>query len=254
MFDFLGTFNRSQFDRLAAFARDQLPLVKARSQQLLLEKSRLGTLIMVKDPKGRPTGYAASDPNSYLAKLLRAYEILGGNPFFDLRVRSMAEPVFLLKGDEVNPPRFFSNGEPKSEAALADAPSAQLVLQMRSWLVEAIDRKDYLERKIRRVIDYGDQLQAEIDQLEKITRAAEQDGSLEFIIAQVGNLLRDKNYRAIADDKGKDPFGQYTRAPFSAYDPGPNRGSQQGEGVERTAEGYFSFGDEEGSSSGQGTT
>ncbi len=254
MFDWLGTFNRSMFERLASYARAQLPQVEARVRYLVLQKSLVGTLTMLKDGRGRPLGYAASDPESYLGSLLKAYEILGGNPFFDLRVRASSEPVYLLKGDEENAPKFFSNGEPLPEAALADALSANLVIQMRSWMSESIDQKDRLERKIRRALDYGDQLQAEIDLLAKITGAEEDSGSLENLITQVGNLFKDKNYRAIADDQGKDPYGQHTRAKYAAYDPGPARPDPGGEGVERTGEGYHSYGDPtDGSSSSGGS-
>lgn len=252
MFDWLGTFNRSMFDRLASYARAQLPLVEARVRHLVLERSRVGTLIMLRDERSRPLGYAASDPESYLGSLLKAYEVLGGNPFFDLRVRAASDPVFLLKGDEANAPKFFSNGEPLPEAALADALSANLTLQMRSWLTESIDQKDRLERKIRRALDYGDQLQAEIDLLTKITGAPEEEGSLESLITEVGNLFKDKGYRAIADDQGKDPYGQFIRAKYAAYDPGPARPEPGGEGVERTSEGYYSYGDTTGGSSSNG--
>lgn len=253
MHDFLGTFNRSMFERLASYLRDQVPQVQARTSYLVLELSRVGTLTMLKDIKGRPLGYAASSPDSYLGQLLAAYEILGGNPFFDLRVRSMTEPVYLLKGDEAHTPKFFSNGEPTPETALADAPSANIVLALRSFSREALARMDLLERKIRRTLDYGDQLQAEITLLEKMVGDVEAEGSLENLISQVSALFQDKTYRAIADDGGKDPYGQYIRAKFAAYDPGPRRPEHGGEGVERTGDGYYVFGESGESSSTDGS-
>lgn len=254
MFDWLGTFNRSQFERLAAFAREQVPLLDARINHLVLELSRLGTLIMTKDGKGNPVGYQAQPANSYLGKLLAVYEILGGDPFHDLQVRSMAEPVYLLKGDEVATPKFFSNGDPVPEGTLADAPSANLVMQLKSFVSDTIDRREYLERKIRRVLDYGDQLRAELSQLKQIRGSVEQPGSLEYIISQVAALINDRGYRAVADDKGKDKFGKYTKAKFSAYEPGPARGVPEGEGVERTNDGYYTYGEDAGSTSGGSST
>jgi hypothetical protein len=254
MFDWLGTFNRSQFERLANFAKDQLPLLDARINHLTVELSRLGTMVMTKDGKGLPTGYAPQPANSYLGKLLAVYEILGGDPFYDLQVRSTSEPVYLMKGDEVSTPKFFSNGDPISDGALADAPSANLVMQLKSWVNDTIDRREYLERKIRRVIDYGDQLRAEMDLLKKIRGSAQQSGSLEFIISQVSTLINDKRYRAVADDKGRDKFGKYTRARFSAYEPGPSRDAPEGEGVERTDQGYYVYGDDTESSSDGSST
>ncbi len=252
MFDFLGTFNQSQFTRLASFAKDQLPIIDGRINHLILEISRLGTLIMTKDGRGNPVGYQAQPQISYLGKLLGVYEVLGGDPFHDLQVRSMAEPVFLLKGDEVSTPKFFSNGDPVPEGTQADAPSANLVGELRVFAQDTIDRREYLERKIRRVIDYGDQLQAEMKLLSKVRGSVEQAGSLEYIISQVSSLINDKGYRAVADDKGKDKFGKYTKAKFSAFEPGPARDAPEGEGVERTNEGYYSYGDDTGSSSDGG--
>jgi len=232
-----------------------MPLVDARINHLVLELSRLGNLTMIKDVKGNPSGYKAQPSESYLGKLLAAYEVLGGDPFYDLQVRSMSEPVYLLKGDEVSTPKFFSNGDPVPEGALADAPSAALIGQLKSFIQDNIDRKEYLERKIRRTIDYGDQLRAELDRLKEAKGAVEQDGSLEFLIADVTALIHDRGYRAVADDRGRDKFGKYTKARFAEYEPGPARQAPEGEGVERTSDGYYFYGDDTaGSSSDGGST
>jgi hypothetical protein len=82
-------------------------------------------------------------------------------------------------------------------------------------------RFDRLERKIRRTMDYSDQLQKEVIELGIIQQAAEMKGSLEFIATQIGGYLKDNNYRAVYDDGGKDPFGLKVYAPFSSYDAGP---------------------------------
>ena len=96
--DFLGTFNKSQFDRFLAFARSQLPLIDARLLHLNAELARVGIVIFRYD-NGVPLGYAADPPQSYLGKMLAAYEVLGGNPFRDLRVRLRTDPVFIRRGD-----------------------------------------------------------------------------------------------------------------------------------------------------------
>jgi hypothetical protein len=253
VFDFLGTFNRSQFERLAAFARSQIPAIDARINHLVVELSRLGTLTMTKDSRGNPTGYAAQPVDSYLGRLLQVYEILGGDPFYDLQVRSLSEPVFLLKGDEVSTPKFFSNGDSVPEATLADTPTANLVLQLKSGIQDIVERREYLERKIRRTLDYGDQLNAEISLLKTTRGAVQVSGSLESVISKVSVLMADKNYRAVSDDKGKDKFGKYVKAPFSAYEPGDARESAEGEGVERTNQGYTSYGEGGSTSGGTGT-
>lgn len=245
-FDTLGTFNRSQFERLAKYAREQLPLVEGKLLHLTVEQQRLGVLGIAYDLAGRPSAYSANPIDSYLGKLLSAYEILGGDVFHDLQVRPMSDPVFLVKGDEVNPARFMSNGEPLPQPGLADAPSAKLLQQMRSSLNTSFDRRAALERKIRRTLDYGDQLQAEITELGLLKQAAETEGSMEFFISAVSQLIADPTYRAIAEDHGKDPFGKFIRAPLSAYEPGGNRTADDGLTVERTEQGYSVSGEEAG--------
>jgi hypothetical protein len=74
--------------------------------------------------------------------------------------------------------------------------------------------------------------------LNLIKKSVEVDGSLENLIALVGQLFIDPGYRAIADDKGKDPFGKYTHAPMSSYDQGGTRAPTEGPSVERGADGY----------------
>lgn len=241
-FEWLGTFNASMFNRLVAYAKDQLPLIEGRIKHLSTEQSRLGLLMMAKDSAGRPTGYEPPSANTYLGRLVAAYEILGGDVFHDLQVRSIGEPVYILKGTEVSSSKFFSNGEPIPQAGLADAPTANLVTEMRAWMSDSMNRRDYLERKIRRVLDYGDQLQIEIDRLKQIQGSVEAPHSLESIIATVNQHLSDPGYRATLDDKGQDIFGKFAKAPMSSYEPGPERTPPDGAGVEKTSTGYNIYG------------
>lgn len=216
--DHLGTFNKSQLDRFLVFARAQLPLVDARIQHLSAEQARLGSVVFKFD-QGIPVGFAADPVESYLGKLLAAYEVLGGNPFQDLRIRLRTQPIFLVRGSESTPAQYMSNGEVVGAKGLADAPSAVLMSRAKAWIEDTLQgRFGKLERKIRRTLDYSDQLQVEIDVLTKIKAAAEIDDSLESYASQLQQLISDPNYRAIFDDKGKDPFGFTTYAPFSSYD------------------------------------
>jgi hypothetical protein len=230
--DFLGTANKSQINRFLAFARSQLPLVEARIQHLQAEVSRIGT-ITFRYNKGVPLGLSGNPSNSYLAKLLAAYEVLGGNPFIDLRVRLKTDPVYMLPGDESTSPTHMSNGEVIGTKGLNDGLSAELMRSARTWLDDTLQaRFERLERKIRRAVDYSDQLKDEITQLQTLQKAATVTGSLENIAGQLQQLLGDKNYRAIFDDGGKDPYGFTTYAPFSAYDAAP---SQDKNAVDRVA-------------------
>ena len=224
-FDFKGTFNASQHGRFAAFARSQLGLVADRISHLESELNRIGTLQFGYDSDGVPTGYSvARPPDSYISKLVAVYEALGGDPFFDLKIRSQSQPVFVVKGDEADAPTRMSSGEIISMPGQNDAPTAELMHQAREWMKETLRyRRDHIERKIRRAIDYSDQLQTEIAALQSITKGAEVSGSLENIFKEVGDYINDRTYRAIYDDKGKDPHGLKVNAPFGAYEPGPDQ-------------------------------
>lgn len=247
MFEWLGTFNKSQFDRLVAYARARLPLIDARIRHLTIEQQRVGTLQFVYDTAGKPVAYTtggAGAGSTYIGKLMAAYEVLGGDPFYDLQVRSRNDPVYRLKGTETATAKILSNGEPMPQAALADAPSGNAVRAIKAWIADDLERLERLERKVRRMVDYSDQLQDEIDALDAIRKSVETDGSLENLVGAVQHLLTDPTYRAIADDAGRDPFGKYIYAPMSSYEPGGARTAAPGVSVKRTASGYVVVGEE----------
>lgn len=233
-YDFLGTFNAAQFGRFAAFARGQLALATARLTHLRAERARVGTIIFNYDQGGVPIGYTKDHPNTYLGKLVAAYEVLGGDPMFDLNLRSKAQPLFLMKGSETTNPQMMSNGEIVGMPGLADGASAVIVQQMHGWLDDTLSyRRDYLERKIRRMFDYSDRLQAEISTLQQITQDATVNGSLESLVKQVDDLIADRTYRATTKDM--DPFNKKGQAPLAAYMPG-SKGATA-EAYERTLDG-----------------
>lgn len=240
MMDFLGTFNKSQFIRFTNYARAQLVYIDLRIQHLTIEQQRVGFLQFAYDTGGRPTSFSTGSPGftTYIGKLVAAYEVLGGDPFYDLQVRSKIDPVYYLKGSETATSKILSNGEPLPLPGLSDGDSGNAVRFMRSWTEGNLDRLEKIERKVRRAIDYSDQLQDEIDELKTIKKAVDVDGSLENLIALVNQLFIDPSYRAIADDKGQDPFGKYTHAPMSSYDQGGTRAPQEGPAIERGSDGY----------------
>lgn len=220
-YDWLGTFNTSQFESLLAFVRSQLVYVAARKRYLNAEINRIGK-IQFKYSEGTPEGYTATPSGSYLAKLLAAYEVLGGDPFKHLRVRLTSQPVVILQGDENTPAQFTSSGEVVGAKGLMDGPTAELTRNLRGWVDETIQyRFNKLERKIRRAVDYSDQLQQEVAKLNQIQATSDVSGSLEDIAAQIRDYLEDTGYRAVYNDAGADPLGLKTYAPFSSYDGGP---------------------------------
>jgi hypothetical protein len=225
MFAFLGTLNRSQLTRLASYARDQLVYVEDRIKHLTVEQQRVGFLKFAFDSAGRPTSYLTGEEGTttYIGKLMSAYEVLGGDAFFDLQVRSKSDPVYYLKGNEVASSKIMSNGEPIPQAGLADAVSGNAVRNIKSWTEGNIARLEKLEFKVRRAVDYSDQLQEEIDLLNKVKLSVEFEGSLDSLIESVETLLSDPSYRAVSDDNGSDPFGKLNYAPMSSYDQGGTR-------------------------------
>lgn len=221
-YDWLGTFNRSQFQRFIQFARAQLPTIQDRIAHLTAEKQRVGILEFQYGPDNLPTSVTASPAESYIGKLLAAYEVLGGNPFFDLRTRTKEQALFVVKNAGESMATNMSNGEPLPPRGLRDAYTAELVRGIRNPLQGSFDyRYEYLERKIRRALDYLDQLDQELLKFQTLKAAATIEGSLEFLAAQIEQLFTDRNYRAIYDDAGTDPIGTNTYAPFSAYDVEP---------------------------------
>lgn len=219
---FKGTFNKSQLDRLVSFLRSQTADVVARIEHLSFELLRLGALSFSFDQNGIPTTYVAGN-ETYIGKLVAAYEVLGGDPFFDLNVRTGIQAVFLETADETRPAQRMSNGEIMGLPGLADAVSAELLDTATLWSEDVVARLDHLERKIRRSIDYAEQLQQEIELLTLTSQSSDQEGSLENTVSLLLQLIQDPNYRAIYDDKGKDPMGKLVYAPYLPYSLGPDR-------------------------------
>ena len=222
-YDFLGTFNKSQMDRAFAFIRSQLPLVKARLAHLTAEQMRVGNILFTYDSGGVPVGCKADSDTSYMGKLLKAYTALGGDPFYDLNLRQVAQALTPVQGTEQGMPQLMSNGEIMAQAGLADAPSAEAMRTAMSWLEDTVKyRFEALERKIRRTLDYSDQLSQEIAVLNSIALGASVEGSVENTYTALMNLITNGLYRSITDDKGNDRQGKLTYAPLASYEQGPN--------------------------------
>lgn len=223
-FDWKGTFNRSQYERFKAFAQAQLASVAERTAHLDAEIRRVGLLQFAYDANGVPVSYSVDPSDSYLGRLMAVYEILGGDAFFDLKVRSTSQPVFILRGSESQPAQLMSTGEAFGPPGLGDRYSAGYMGKARAWVDDTIrTRREALERKIRRLLDYVDQLEEERQQLQTITAGSETEDSLAYIWTTLEQLFNDPTYRAVYDDQGSDPQGQLTSAPLAAYNPGPDR-------------------------------
>lgn len=220
-FGFNGTFTKSQFERFRTYVLNQMSLIDARIDHLKAERDRVGNIAFAFDASGVPTAFTSDPPTTYCGKLFAAYEVLGGDVEFELQVRSTNQPVFRITGDINTPPQMYSNGEIVGVLGLNDAPSADLVQKIRSGFQESIQRRrDYLERKIRRAIDYAEQLDQEISQLTALKGSVDSEGSMTAYLSSLDAMTTDARYMAITDDTNQpDPHGKYSHAPVAGYTP-----------------------------------
>jgi hypothetical protein len=222
-FEWGGTFTRSQFESFRSYVSEQFHLIDARIKHLKAERARIGDLAFAFDAAGLPLQVDNDPPTTYVGKLFGAYEALGGNAQFDLQFRSGSQPVFRIAGDASRAAQLLSNGEAIRDHGLGDAESAVTVQALRGWVsADLARRRDYLERKIRHALDYSEQLGTEINELQLLKGAPEQEGSLAYYMAIIDSLAVNRNYMAITDDTASpDPHGKFAKAPVAAFMPGP---------------------------------
>jgi hypothetical protein len=224
-FDFGGTFNNHGVSRLVSFSQNQFVDAAGRVIHLSAEIARIGTLLFSYDGGGNPISYTASPNSSYIGKLIMVYEILGGDPLFDLQVRSQAQAVYLVaSSDHTTPAQQMSSGDIVGQPGLNDALSCSLVQQMKSWTEEVIQyKRENIERKVRRAVDYVDQLTAEKNLILAATSGASTTGSVANLTTQIATLLADPTYRATYNDTNNDYHQKLTKSPKGAFNPGANR-------------------------------
>lgn len=128
-----------------------------------------------------PIAFSAS-PGSYAAKLLEAYRILGGFPERDMLLRTIDKPVFLTRGTNFAIDKnatltggfsdTYSNGRRYRGDQRFDRDLGLKVDKMKRWQLDSIkSKRERLEYKIKRALDYSDQLQNEINIIDKTLSA-----------------------------------------------------------------------------------
>lgn len=173
-FGFFGTFTTGQLQQLVDFSFIQERDLAARQRWLSAQLTRNGVFSTEYDAQTHlPKSFTAS-AGSYAAKLLQAYRILGGTPEKDFMLRTTDKPVFMTRGKNidtgvtgVDPTAGYSdtlsNGRRVRGSQRFDRDVGVHVERLKSWQSEAIKRKrEHLEFKIKRALDYSDQLQREI--------------------------------------------------------------------------------------------
>lgn len=198
-FNFSGTFTTAQFQELATFAHIQDRDIKDRVAWLRTELLHVGVFTTLYDrATNLPVRFSVSPPGSHGEKLLRAYKILGGVPESDMLLRTSDKPVYLTHGTSVssdpeNPTSgysdVYSNGRRHRGTQRFDRDLGIRVEQFKAWQLEAIKRKrEHLEFKIKRALDYSDQLQIE-DALLSGMLDARANKSVEDQITRINQLM-----------------------------------------------------------------
>lgn len=158
----------------------------------------------------RPVAFSAA-PNSYAGKLLAAYRIMGGVPERDMLLRTSDQPVFKTKG---TPPTqtqtgadggfsdVYSNGRRERGGQRFDRDLGIRVENLKSWQLEAIKAKrERLEFKIKRALDYSDQLQREISQIDRLLSNLTDLGSFDAQLLEIENQISVPGAANVVDNR-----------------------------------------------------
>lgn len=168
-FNFFGTFTRAQWFDFRDFASVQRVELEARKRWTKAELTRTGVLACTySDDNSTPISFQAS-PKTYIGKLLLAYRMLGGVPEHDMLLRNRSQAVFLNQGVDTDDIPAYSNGRVPRGDQRFDRTLGLSVEAMKNWQLEAIKAKrEHLEFKIKRALDYSDQLEQELEVLSNL--------------------------------------------------------------------------------------
>lgn len=142
------------------------------------------------------TDYEGSVPalfsaSGYAGKLLKAYRILGGNPEKDMLLRTRNLTVYKERSFSVSVAKeggvsggfsdLYTSSRRERGGQRFDRDLGIKVMKVKEWQLGAIKMKrERLEIKIKRALDYSDQLEVEIELIEKLLSEEEEGVSLAF--------------------------------------------------------------------------
>lgn len=123
-----------------------------------------------------PISFSAT---GYAGKLIQAYRILGGVPEQTMLLRTRDKPVYKKRGTELVVDQnattdggysdVYSNGRRERGGQRFDRDLGIQVEKIKSWQLESIKfKRERLEYKIKRALDYSDQVQQEIASIDKL--------------------------------------------------------------------------------------
>lgn len=194
---------------------------------------RIGQFVTIYDENEDPVSFTVLPITSYAAKLIQAYKILGGNPELDMLLRTRDKPVFLTGGPEISVSedgltlggysQLYSNGRRDRGDQRFDRNIGLRIEALKRWQLEVIKQKrERLEYKIKRALDYSDQIQQEIELIDKLSgqNSIYEPGSIDDLIINIRQAMLDpenqntvndsqdirgRNIGTIADNTVEDP-------------------------------------------------
>jgi hypothetical protein len=245
-FNFFGTFTTGQFEAFENFTKLQQLDLLLRKAWLDRQIQRVGKFSTTYDDAGIPIEFAITPRNSYAAKLLEAYKILGGTPEFDMLLRTRDKPVYLTSGPSLSITEdqlvtggyssLYSNGRRNRGDQRFDRNLGLKVEKLKKWQLGAIKQKrERLEFKIKRALDYVDQLEQELvlinrllgsglgsvdDQILDVKREMRNPGAANVVVS---NDIYGHDIGEVADNLLPDAEGEAVRekqrgGPQTGYD------------------------------------
>lgn len=199
-FDFLGTFRRSQFEDLYAYAEAHLENVDPRIEYLKSEIERLGWIEYTFE-EGERVDYVVRPVNSLLAKYSRAFEYYGGS-LTALQIRSRGDWIYVTKGEfDLGDNRPYAGGRPSegdyksNNRHYNDDVPGNYVYSVKDWIAPSIKRRlEDLEFRIKRTIDRSDQHINEIILLVKRSVGAE---TLESLRTDIEYFITSEEFESV---------------------------------------------------------
>jgi hypothetical protein len=176
-FNFFGTFTTGQWEYFKAFSQIQVKELRLRKRWLEKERLKIGVFVTEYDGP-RPVSFVVS-AKSYAAKLLEAYRILGGFPEKDMLLRTRDQPVYKSSGPAISISNdgtvvggfsdVYTDGRRERGNQRYDRDLGLKVEKFKQWQLESIKfKRERIEFKIKRALDYSDELQKEIDFIDKL--------------------------------------------------------------------------------------
>lgn len=215
-FNFWGVFTEGQYEAFKNFSLIQKTDINGRKKWLETERKRIGIFSTEYDDDNNPVRYSCSPAISYGAKLLEAYRILGGIPEEDFLLRTIDKPVYLTEGAPLSVDKDgsvtggtsseFSDGRRYRGPIRFDRDMGLKVDRLRSWQLEQIKfKREHLEFKIKRCLDYSDQINNEIVQLTVL--AGEGLQSVDDLIITIDQAIAAPNQLNVPRGTSDDKFG-----------------------------------------------